>query len=181
MNAQHSSKSNEHYTPPEYIEAAREVMGGIDLDPATSFAANQTVRAKHWWQKEDDGLGRTWHGRVWLNPPGGVTKSRQSNALLWWRKLLFEWNAGHVEQAVFLGFSIEILQSSQSTSPSVGDFHFCVPRKRIRFLDESGRPGKSPTHANVLAYLPSLRTSQDVYQRRCARFCEVFSQFGFVK
>jgi len=29
--AQHKSISNEHFTPPEIVEAARKTMGGIDL------------------------------------------------------------------------------------------------------------------------------------------------------
>lgn len=63
----------EWYTPPEYIEAARKLMGGIDLDPASSDEAQKTVRAKLYFTESDNGLGKEWAGRVWLNPPYGDT------------------------------------------------------------------------------------------------------------
>ena len=51
-----SSKTNEWYTPAKYIEAARKVMGGIDLDPATCELANKTVKATKYHTKENNGL-----------------------------------------------------------------------------------------------------------------------------
>jgi len=56
----------EYYTPVEIIEAARRVMGGIDLDPASSENANRIVRATRIFTAQDDGLSQPWNGRVWL-------------------------------------------------------------------------------------------------------------------
>ena len=64
-----NSGNNERYTPKEYIDAAREVLGTIDLDPASSVLANETVQAKKFFTAEDDGLAHEWFGNIWLNPP----------------------------------------------------------------------------------------------------------------
>jgi deoxycytidylate deaminase len=70
------SGNTEYYTPPEIIEAARQVLGFIDLDPASSDIANQTVKAAIFFTADDDGLSKPWYGRVWMNHPF----SRANNA-----------------------------------------------------------------------------------------------------
>lgn len=41
----HSSVTQEWFTPKIYIEAVHEVLGSIDLDPASCLQAQRTVRA----------------------------------------------------------------------------------------------------------------------------------------
>lgn len=62
----HNSGENEWYTPAEFIEAARRVMGEIDLDPASSDIAQETVKANKYYTIDDDGLEQEWSGRVWI-------------------------------------------------------------------------------------------------------------------
>ena len=64
-----NSGNNEWYTPADYIELAREVLGTIDLDPASCDYANETVQATKYYTKADNGLEQDWYGNVWMNPP----------------------------------------------------------------------------------------------------------------
>ncbi len=142
MNARHSSESNEHYTPPQIVEAARATMGGIDYDPASCALANEVVRAELYGTDAHSSLGFSWHlgtegpSRVFLNPPGGLLvrstleplpigadgkPSRKgvsvqdcvSAQAVWWSKLVHEWTIGNVEQAVFVCFNLEVLRLTQ--------------------------------------------------------------------
>lgn len=169
MNAQHLSMSQEWFTPQPIIEAAREVMGGIDLDPASSSEANKRVRAGVFFNKDIDGLEHEWHGRVFLNPPGGK-RGLISIPFLFWEKLADRFCRNKVSEAVFVAFSLEQMQVTQSAFHSVLDYPFCVPSKRMKFTPGSGQKAKSPTHSNAIVYLGPNKD----------KFRSVFSQFGKV-
>jgi hypothetical protein len=95
---QQDSGVSEWYSPSPIIEAARRVMRGIDLDPASSAAANETVQAASFFSTADDGLSRPWRGRVWLNPP--FAENARFIA-----KLVAEYEAGNVTEACCLTFA----------------------------------------------------------------------------
>lgn len=82
-----TSDEVEIITPREIISAAREVLGEIDLDPASSEIANATIGARQIFTapeydviahygtcevrryRDQSGLSRPWCGRVWMSPP----------------------------------------------------------------------------------------------------------------
>jgi hypothetical protein len=170
---QHSSQTNEHYTPEEVVEPARALLGGFDLDPASCAEANASIGASTIFTIDDDGLSRKWFGRVFLNPPGGLVRlvngrwepvpknengrymgPGDSSMCVWWEHLAQAWLRGEVEQAFFVGFTLEILRTSQAGIPAHA-FPRCYPKSRLHFK------GRSPTHANVLVYLPPREMSSD--------------------
>lgn len=144
-----SSVSNEWYTPALYVDAARRVMGGIDLDPASCAVANKTVRADRYCTEDDDGLVREWHGRIWLNPPyGGLAGPFVA-------KLVEEFGAGRTEQAVLL---VSVNAAPSHWFQPLLDHLMCVMDHRIHFISPSGTPGTSP-HGSVIVYFGQRRTA----------------------
>lgn len=118
-----SSNSDEHNTPSYLIEAAREVMGGIDLDPMSNVLANDLVQASTIYTKKDDGLTKDWYGRVWLNPPFSLSK-------LAIPKLIESYENGKVTQAVLLVKSDVSTKKYKLLYP----YSFCELDQRVKFL-----------------------------------------------
>ena len=61
------------FTPPEYLDSIRTIMGDIDLDPFTSETANETVRAGRIFTTQNSAFENDWKvcekARVFMNPP----------------------------------------------------------------------------------------------------------------
>jgi hypothetical protein len=97
-----SSKTQEWYTPEIYIQVVREVLGSIELDPASCWAANEWIKADRYFTEEDDGLAQEWVAKtVFLNPPYGKAGARSSQDI-WARKLEQEYLSGNVKEAILL-------------------------------------------------------------------------------
>lgn len=138
-----NSGEYEWYTPDEYVECARNVMKGIDLDPATSSKANETVKAEQIYTKEDDGLLQEWSGNVWLNPPYSQPLISEFSD-----KLINE--LPNIDQAcVLVNNATETVwfQNMLSRCNAV-----CFLRGRIKYLDESGNASNSPLQGQAIIY-----------------------------
>jgi hypothetical protein len=156
----------EWYTPPEYILLARRVMGGIDLDPASSVVAQEIVKAQAFYTAADDGLSMAWHGRLWMNPP-----YKQPLVQQFIEKLVAELDSGAASQAIVLtndSTDTEWFRIAASRSKAI-----CFASPRVKFLElsESGTlvPG-SPLQGQAFFYMGD---NQD-------KFAQVFSEAGLI-
>jgi len=85
------------YTPAQYLELVRTVLGGIDLDPISCDVTQETVQADRYFTEEDDCLSKEWRGRVWLNLASGHPQTAE-----FVEKLVSEYWAGGLTDAIML-------------------------------------------------------------------------------
>lgn len=145
-----NSGNNEWYTPADYIELARQVMGGIDTDPASSEVANATVKAAKFYTADDDGRCKTWAGNVWMNPPYA-----QPLISDFAEAVASKFESGEIEQACVLvnnGTETGWFQRMLSAASAV-----CFPRSRIRFVDPDGNPSGAPLQGQAVLYMGANR------------------------
>lgn len=160
-----SSESNEWYSPSIYVEAARRVMRGIELDPASCKFANETVQAERYYTIEQDGLLQSWDCRsMWINPPYGFYKGKSSQGR-WVGRLIYEFKAGHVKEAVLLVNAV----TDRRWFHLLLEFPICLTLGRVNFYTEEGNKS-GPTHGSAFVYLGN----------RESEFIEIFSEFGAV-
>jgi phage N-6-adenine-methyltransferase len=155
------SDQNDWRTPRKYLDAAREVMGAIDLDPASSAEANGTVKAAVFYTEDQDGLKLPWKGTVWLNPPYG------GNARLFVERLLKEYQVGNVSAACAL---LNSHPTETKWFQQLFDYSICFVQGRIDFGGPSRAVSSTSTHGSAIAYL-----GKDI-----VRFADKFSKFGAV-
>ena len=149
---------NEWFTPERYIALAREVLGEIDLDPATHEQAQKIIRATRFYTKADDGLKQDWIGRVWLNPPYSQPLIGQFVA-----KLLMELNAGRTTAAVALTHNYtDAIWFHDAISEADAA---CFTQGRVKFYEPSGEIAK-PTQGQTFFYYGS---DVDMFKREFGR------------
>jgi hypothetical protein len=178
MNVQHLSKSSLWMTPEPILEASRELMGGITLDPASDQEANERVKADFFISSDSLTEDWYWGGEptqaAFLNPPGGRGQPKA-----FWNKLLENWKNENIGQAIYIAFSLEQLQQNQSML----DFPVCFPDKRLKYVPREGK-ATSPTHASAIVYLPPRAGDSEhrfVSKLAAQKFEDIFSKFGKVK
>jgi len=154
---------NEWYTPPIYIQAARETMGSIDVDPASCETANQTVKANKYYTIEDDGLIQKWEGNIWMNPPYSQPLVTQFCNLL-----VEKYITGEVSQACVLvnnATETEFYQNMMKHCKAI-----CFIKGRVKFIDKEGNSKGAPLQGQTILY----------FGDNVGGFGSIFSKLGVV-
>lgn len=152
-----NSGNNEWYTPIEYIDSARLVMGSIDLDPASSEDVNKKIQAEFIYTKETNGLKNKWYGNVWLNPPYEVG-------------LVDEF----VEKIYLQEFDQAVVLVNNATETKWGNALLsvsdcvCFHKSRIRFVSTDGETKNSPLQGQMIIYIGNNKKS----------FIDEFKKYG---
>ena len=148
LKAHFSSATGEWYTPPEIVHLVAEVLGQIDLDPASN-PGDPNIPARQHYTVEDDGLRQPWSGRVFLNPPYGSEIPR------WVERLCEHHNSGAVPEAIALLPARTDTVWFQRLAP----YPRCFIKGRVKFV---GAKSSAP-FPSMLVYLgPRV----DVFRRR---------------
>lgn len=156
-----NSGENEWYTPPDLIAAAREVMGGIDLDPASCELANSCVQATKYFTAQDNGLTKAWFGRLWLNPPYSQPLMSQFSAAVVSKRDEYDAACVLVNNATDTDW-LQIMLGECNAA--------CFLRGRVKFIDKEGDPSGAPLQGQVVLY----------FGDDSSKFADVFCGFGWV-
>ncbi|MEF2557592.1 DNA N-6-adenine-methyltransferase [Aurantimonas sp. C2-5-R2] len=155
------SGDNEWYTPARYIEMAREVMGQIDVDPASNPIAQATVKAGTFYTAETNGLDKEWHGKVWMNPPYSRGLMPKFAA-----KIVEEFESGRCTEAIILtNNSADTAWFAALVGSASG---FCFTRGRIPFESPTRKNGGGLPMGQVFTY----------FGPRPERFASIFADVG---
>lgn len=153
---------DDYYTPEHVVQAARRVMGGIDTDPATHYAANRRyIQAKYAYTLQVDGLKRPWYGRVWCNPPFNQWGE-------WVPKVLAEHQSDRVTDMCILLPCRAMSRLAVADLLSAADAIW-ISRGRLQFWGDKATG--SPDDGSVIAY----------FGQNVAAFVREFSLLGPVK
>lgn len=150
------------YTPAKYIDAARLVMGSVDLDPASNATAQETVVADRWYGIEQDGLKQQWQGNVFLNPPYSHPEVAH-----FVEKLCDEYSNGNIRQAILLtnnNTDTKWWHLAASVSTAV-----CFTLGRINFYKSDGSITQ-PTNGQTFFY----------FGQNTTEFQQTFGGYGLI-
>ena len=170
-----SHNSVEWYTPAYYVELVRDVLGSIDLDPASDVYGQSIVKANKYYDRFDDGLALPWYGNVFCNPPYGKSQANNaSNQAMWASRAIdqFYMPDNDLKQAILLVNSTHGYSWYEELWRM---FPVCCVQERIKFWyvndDQQLVEGGQAKRGQTFVYIGRKNYNY-------GRFIDVFSRIG---
>lgn len=154
------NRNDEWYTPPDIIAKAVEVIGTIDVDPASNDIAQNIINAKTYYTAETNGLDKPWVGSVWCNPPYSAKLIKQFT-----KKFYDEWCNGNMTQGIMLTNSGTDTLWNQNLIHGLQAYTI----GRISFLQPDGTKKATGSRGQLFTY----------FGPNPDKFVEVFTRDGF--
>ena len=165
-----SRDSDSWFTPTAYVEAARDVMGGIDLDPFSSAKANEVIQARRFFDIDHSAFESVWRKpkqsplRVWMNPP--YSSGVMSRSV---RLFVEQLQAGNIAQAVVLSNNASDTQWFKTLRDHCQAI--CLTDHRIAFENVDGKAISGNTRGQSFFYFGP--------KSQAAAFVDKFEGFGW--
>jgi hypothetical protein len=174
----------------DLVDSAHLLMGGIDLDPASSAMANKYVNAKNFYTISDDGLNdQDWHGNVYLFPPNrsyfwnkkayrwkptrGLSPTLISGHALWWKTLKRKWLAGEINQAVYFSNCPDMFLYAQD----IFDHPICILRTRPILLQHFLSTDEIKSRNTCVSFVVYLQPRKYISEAT-ENFIDIYSEKG---
>lgn len=152
--------NNEWYTPPCIIDKVYEVLGHIDMDPASNDIAQETVLATTYHTQYSNGLLYPWDGQVWCNPPYDA-----KNIKAFTKKFAEEYENGNMQEGIILTNS----GTDTLWNQNIAKYLQAYTIGRISFLQPDGTEKGKGGRGQVFTYVGNNRE----------KFIKVFKQDKF--
>ena len=156
-------------TPPVYVNAVREVLGSIALDPCSNQYS--VVHADLEYRlPESDGLQKSWeYPTIFVNPPYGADRDRGTTIKHWLAKC----SSAHLEHGSEVLALVPVATNTKHWKSHVFGVASAVVflyDTRLRFLIDGENLGKGAPMACAMVY----------WGKNVPRFDVVFTPFGAV-
>lgn len=166
-----SKALSQHWcTPPMYVEAVREVLGQINLDPCSNQYSIVGASTEYRLPKHD-GLVESWNFEtIYLNPPYGKDHERGTRIKDWLAKCR---EANHLHGSEILAL-VPVATNTSHWKENVWGVATAVAflyDTRLKFLVNGEDSGKGAPMSCAMIYWG---------EKRMSSFRKVFSRFGAV-
>lgn len=157
--------NDEWYTPHHIIKKVKHCFN-IELDPASSDAANRIVGAARYYTIADDGLSKEWGGNIFMNPPYSRGLCAKFTS-----RLVNEYYCGTIHNAIVLvNNSTDAVWFHKMAKYSNA---ICFTSGRLAFLDTNAIPKNSPVHGQAIFLFTSCDSVRE-------KFFEAFDDVGMI-